>query len=74
MVGGSPGKTVGDEALEESGLAACLSSTPPTHLPTHPPLIFYCPMGLRRQRQARAWMGAGILEGRQMGAKVSELL
>lgn len=46
-----------------------------THPPTYPtPLIFYCPMGPRRQCQARAWMGAGILKGRQMGAKVSELL
>lgn len=36
MVGGSPGKTAGDEALEESGLAAYLSSAPPTHLPTYP--------------------------------------
>lgn len=72
-VGGSPGKTARDEALEEQGLAACLLSTPPTHLPAHLPLISYCPMGPRRQCQARAWMGAQILKGRQMGAEVSEL-
>lgn len=77
MVGGSPGQTVGDDGLEESGLAARLAPTP--YLPILPRCLHLSDLLLFRGFRAgsvrlESWMGAGVLRGRWTGSKVSELL
>lgn len=67
-MGGSPGHAVGNDGLEESGLATHLAPTPPTHLPTHS-LICYCPVGLGRQCQAGGLDGCRGAEGQADSSK-----